>query len=1197
MVWLADKFRLIASWMERKSVSNDVPSKFSDLAPIDNADEDGVYSDAIRFALSKDKVSNIALTGPYGSGKSSIIQSFLKSYGKPVLQISLASFVSGTGKLEGVTRQEIERSILQQMLYGADSNKLPFSRFKRIQSPGAWSALKSFSILVGMLSVWYVFNNQDDVASGDFFNPISLSNWKNYLSIIIAIPFLWKVLHYFYVSSFGLSLKSISLKDVEIKPDRDDQESILNRHLDEIIYFFQSTSYELVVIEDLDRFDDAEIFVTLREINKLVNDNSGVRHPVRFLYALRDDMFANTERTKFFEFIIPVIPIINTSNSIDMVLVQGRRLNLEEKLDNQFLREVSQYLNDLRLIQNIFNEYSIYIEELEKDQKGVLDPNKLLSVLIYKNVYPKDFEQLHRGEGKLAEILNLQSKLIKDAEVGYRKDIVDLENRIEVAEQQVPRGVQELRKIYAMALIEHLPEYADSVRTGSSQWVALRDLTKEGILEEYLDAPNVHCIYQRGHHQISVNIKNWQDSVCLNKNYYQREVEVANKSVDSKVKISNQILEIRSKISRLRVSKLSDLLRLNPESTRELFDGFGNDGKLARFLVLEGYLDDTYYQYTSLFHEGRLSPNDNKFLIQIRAYIQPEPDLAIDNPKEVIAAMRSEDFSQAYVLNVKIVDTLLSNQGDYHEHRERFFGFISSGFDDCEEFLEVYYDNGGYVSLLFSGLVDNWEGFIPAIVSTKNKFSHVSQLISMLPKASLIELGSSYEILPEFVSLNFFEILSRIPEVEAERFVCLGFEVKDFSEIREYPQVVRSMFSNGLFEITIPNLEYIYQEVLHAGEVSPMRERNLTTIRSTENESLIGRIERDFDVYFSRVLLELDENSKEDVPAILSVLGCDDLNDDDIKGFVESQDILLPDLERVPEHSYVMMFETVSVEASWSNCLTFMNSETFDRETLLDYLNRDIVREVILRAPIPDDDESKKLRTLLFEANVLSDVGYREYVSSLPQTFDYIPYRLEESKLRILIEEERINFTRTVFDELNSYRTLQLLFVEYNISNYLQDSANFDLSDEFLEGLLRTGIRNEDKLSIVRLMDLNSLISLPERARIVGSVLSAEDNTISGIDADIAHSLIDNSSPVSVQVLLLNKYHTTMENDEVRRLLESLPRPYCEIQKGYVSPRLDDTPQNIELVRWLDSRDIISSWSYQTSYFSGDCIKVNLYRK
>jgi hypothetical protein len=56
------------------------PSKFVNLAPTDAADEGGVYSEALLFAMEDPDVSNIALTGPYGSDKSSIIQSFLRKY-------------------------------------------------------------------------------------------------------------------------------------------------------------------------------------------------------------------------------------------------------------------------------------------------------------------------------------------------------------------------------------------------------------------------------------------------------------------------------------------------------------------------------------------------------------------------------------------------------------------------------------------------------------------------------------------------------------------------------------------------------------------------------------------------------------------------------------------------------------------------------------------------------------------------------------------------------------------------------------------------------------------------------------------------------------------------------------------------------------------------------------------------------------
>ncbi|MEL4881599.1 hypothetical protein AAEH85_21850, partial [Shewanella algae] len=87
-------------------------------------------------------------------------------------------------------------------------------------------------------AIWYVLSQREDIISGKYFVPFDLSHWFHLGIFLLAATFLWVTLHHFYVASFGLSLKSISLKDVEIKPASDDQASILNRHLDEIIYFF-----------------------------------------------------------------------------------------------------------------------------------------------------------------------------------------------------------------------------------------------------------------------------------------------------------------------------------------------------------------------------------------------------------------------------------------------------------------------------------------------------------------------------------------------------------------------------------------------------------------------------------------------------------------------------------------------------------------------------------------------------------------------------------------------------------------------------------------------------------------------------------------------------------------------------------------------------------------------------------------------
>ena len=48
------------------------------LAPTKNADKDGVYCDALKYAIDNTEIKNIAITGNYGSGKSSVIKTFFE---------------------------------------------------------------------------------------------------------------------------------------------------------------------------------------------------------------------------------------------------------------------------------------------------------------------------------------------------------------------------------------------------------------------------------------------------------------------------------------------------------------------------------------------------------------------------------------------------------------------------------------------------------------------------------------------------------------------------------------------------------------------------------------------------------------------------------------------------------------------------------------------------------------------------------------------------------------------------------------------------------------------------------------------------------------------------------------------------------------------------------------------------------------
>jgi hypothetical protein len=1178
--------------------------KYVDLAPTDNADKSGIYSDALNYATNNPNVTNIALTGPYGSGKSSVIKTFLTNYKRPVLQISLAAFLpeadgsvttaEGRHSQQGtVSKQEIERSILQQMLYGADANKLPLSRFKRIQTPRRSSWFIALFVLLGLIASWHLSLNSKEILSGNFFKPFDLTNWFNLASFSVGFLFLWQLSHYVYLRSLGVSLKSISLHDIEITPENAAGDSILNRHLDEIIYFFQSTKYELVIIEDIDRFNNPDIFVTLREINSLVNANAGVNRQVRFLYALRDNMFVNTDRTKFFEFIIPVIPIINSSNSIDKIIEQGARLSLDKRLDRQFLREVSRYLNDLRLIQNIFNEYAVYVANLETDDENILDANKLLAILIYKNVLPSDFEELHRERGRLSAILQRHVFYMSNAELEYKSQISELEFNINNAEKQFPVNLEELRKIYAMTIFAKYPSGVTRIQVNGAWHEVVQLIENDQLFEQLMGTAQIWGLSSQGN-QLSIDMIGLQKEVDSEKTYRERKSELHHKSGEAKDAATLAIRNLRTKISTLRTTKFNEIIRRDAKSVEDLFEGFGENKELVKFLVFEGFLDDSYYQYTSLFHSGRLSPSDNKYLIQIRSFNNPAPEFQIDNPREVLAAMREDDFRQSFILNKDLVDCLFDEPREYGSHIEKLIAYLSSNFATCGAFILTYYERGKHVTELMSALLHRWPGFVSAAISSPDSANHIARMIAHLPEKDISSLHEKAPGIAENIATNLPQIMALGIDFEPNRLALIKFELKDLSSVKDYPAIARLIAEEGRYELSIENVEFVFRDVYGLTAVRELQLKHYTTLLKADNPALIGKAQSDFDLYLKNILIQSNTNTEEEVETIIKVINHDEIDDKHLEQFIGKQAAKLPSLDQVPARLHSAIFRERKVEVSWENCMAYLASVNFDSATLTGFLDNEEALSILPSSKVPDKELALPLRKFLLNNNDFGDSAYRTFVRCLPKQFAQFPNGVSLEKLQILIDERTITFSESSFSFLEDKENLQVGYIANNMDRYLTEKANFTFDDDFREKLLGSKIGDEQKLTIVSDMDLTSLPSLPDRASVVGQILHRTGTSLDNLNAEVAQALVIHSGPIEAQISLFNRFHNILSDDVVYATLKQLPEPYSEIEPGYRQPTIPTTPENLELVKWLKSRTIISS-SRPTLY--GDEIRVRNRRK
>ena len=109
-----------------------------------------------------------------------------------------------------------------------------------------------------------------------------------------------------------------SLQGNEIEIFEDQEDSYFDKNLNEVLYLFENVEANVFAFEDMDRFNASRIFERLREVNTRVNvqrkkEKIDKYVPLRSFYLLRDDIFISKDRIKFFDYIIPILPVVDNS--------------------------------------------------------------------------------------------------------------------------------------------------------------------------------------------------------------------------------------------------------------------------------------------------------------------------------------------------------------------------------------------------------------------------------------------------------------------------------------------------------------------------------------------------------------------------------------------------------------------------------------------------------------------------------------------------------------------------------------------------------------------------------------------------------------------------------------------------------------------------------------------------------------------
>lgn len=774
--------------------------------------------DRINEALDDERAHNIAITAPYDSGKTSILEYIfserekkypciikcknwcvnkineykIKHFLSPKLlfkikdykKISLTNFFitmenDQTGEKIDSLNSELEKSIIEQLLLTPEAkNKLPDSRINRIYSI---SPMKKMLLYILELLVYIAI----------FFNNPTILNlnigWKWEIFIVSSV-IIW-MSNSFLCHQIPKMTTSFKVKKAGIGMELSDEKSLFNKYEEELIYFFRRSKIRYVIFEDLDRFDMPLIFQNLRELNIRLNESN---IPVTFVYALRDSIFSQPEitvendelpesedritldsviqKSKFFDYIIPIFPIHSYFNSKNQILSKLNSDYYSETLNNiiseKYITGVGFYISDVRTISAIISELDIYVHQLKKSNERDINYNKLFSAIVYKNVYPEDFSNLQY----VSQDENISN-------IGYLiRNIEDLRNAL-LSEntQKIQENIQKKKEEFEELKNLVIKDIAALMRVrfemgvkGRSSYVTLnnQNYTVDEINDFYkiiLDDENKENISLSYPYNIKVDdFYNDEYEKKLFRSFIDNHEKTLNDHLSN---LKKEIMELESELN----SKSYDLSKktfaelfghlvdknyINDLSIKEAMEEsilFVFNNPLLRYLISEGLIDVDLFEYISpTFFEG-LSQNDFNFVNKVARYEIIE-DTKLDKPEKVLEILTEFVSNMSYAYSYQLFIELIKNSRK--EDYLKLLGTVKSKNDTNFIFRCFNSNNQEINEKIVETLFNKWPSIFKDIYSNDDSAS-----VSNFLKASLNILTKSKPNNNFFNKLDKYKVL------------------------------------------------------------------------------------------------------------------------------------------------------------------------------------------------------------------------------------------------------------------------------------------------------------------------------------------------------------------------------------------------------------------------------------------------------
>lgn len=801
-----------------------------------------VYREKLDEILEDESSKNIAITAPYDSGKTTLLKSYFREreneykwyvrlfnsivyvinkckkyfFFRPNLLssikdyefINIPNFLEVQDqKIDSNTEIQLEKSIIEQLLYKTNSRKYPDSNLGRLKIHSLGSTILNFTSM--FFIVMYLIRIFVSNKSLKYWNDLAFWNSRAFqlISVVLVLIGSWKIFYWLiHVISNVKIHATTSAGPLEITGETESkayQINLFNYYGDELQYYFKKNNIRIVIFEDLDRFNSPAIFQKLRELNNNLNKSG---NKIVFIYSLKDRIFSIKDsttsaaalKTKFFDEVIPIFPIHSYRDARKVFINEKRQYPLlsnekvqtedndyfkkidkklkakekiKSKIDDKYLAGLGLYILDTREIKNIIFETNIYAAELPLELLQTDNAiNKLLAMIVYKNEFPKDFDNLANGKKSKLEqffkdIKKFEFQWINIKREANNKKIDELNQKINGLQEKL---IPDLVVLMRIRFQQFLDNNGFPIMVGNESYSKEVDDTEIQNFWYQVLIQNLDCRDRFGRRiQITELRENEEKLFSDYLNNHEITINhIVNDLITSRNNLQKSNENIQKNILKLRVQDLLEIY-LAPENKKILSSTalkdkglkFIKKNKVLRYLIEQGLIGADFADYISP-DPYNLTYSDEEFIrLAINHQVINKENYQLLNPKEVERELDILDdsvntYRYAYSPNMLAVVANDDNKGSQYvqaligeAYKKQHYKFILTT-------LNISYSEKKGLIKIVQNLLVVWPKYYSDIFNLKDEDEFKIELSDLT--LGLLQDGSFLDLFYKLKEENIF---------------------------------------------------------------------------------------------------------------------------------------------------------------------------------------------------------------------------------------------------------------------------------------------------------------------------------------------------------------------------------------------------------------------------------------------------------